>query len=344
MLRFANPEFLHLYWGVPLLILFFWISFRRRRALLARLGDEALIARLSSRVSRARRVWKAVLVIVTFTFLVLALADPMIGTRVEEVKREGVDIFIALDVSKSMLAEDIAPNRFEKARYEIAQFIDRLRGDRVGLVVFSGLAFVQCPLTLDYSASKLFLEDIYVGIVPQAGTNIGEAIRTATRSFVAEDTKQKVLVLITDGEEHEGDPLEAARAASEAGVIIHAIGVGSPQGAPIPEYDDGGNRIGYKKDESGQVVTTRLDIPSLEALARASGGTFHVASGSGDELDKVYSEIFSLDKKELSARQFTQFEHRFQIFLVMALVVLLLETMLGERRSTRRLTTREVQR
>jgi Ca-activated chloride channel family protein len=334
LLRFANPEYFHLYWLVPALILFFVWAFRHKKRLLKRLGDEELIARarLTASVSRTRQIWKAILVILAFSFLVFALADPQIGTKLEEVKREGLDIFIALDVSKSMLAEDIAPNRFEKARHEISNFIDRMQGDRVGLIVFSGLAFVQCPLTLDYSAAKLFLDDISIGIVPQPGTAISEAIKTAQRSFVSRELKHKVLIIITDGEDHEGDPVQVAKETAKEGVIIYTVGIGSPQGAPIPEYNRFGSRTGYKKDRSGQVVTTRLDIPTLEKIAFETDGKFYISTTGETELDKIYEDISEMEKKELSSREFTQYENRFQVFLVIVLILLITETLLGERR------------
>ena len=337
MLRFANPEYFHLYWLVPVLIVFFIWAFQYKKRLLKRLGDEELIARLTASVSKTKQIWKTVLVIFSFVVLVFALADPQIGTKLEEVKREGIDIFIALDVSKSMLAEDVAPNRFEKAKHEISQFIQRLQGDRVGLIIFSGMAFVQCPLTLDYGAANLFLDDVYVGMMPQPGTAISEAIYTARQSFVDKELKHKALIVITDGEDHEGDPLEEAKAAAKEGVVIYTIGIGSPQGAPIPEFDRNGNRIGYKKDRQGRVVTTKLDIPSLEKIAFETGGKFYISSTGDAELDKIYDELFSMEKKELSSREFTQFEDRFQIFLFIVLVLLLLETFLSERRKIKQL-------
>ncbi|HQU72451.1 MAG TPA: VWA domain-containing protein [Calditrichia bacterium] len=333
-MRFANPEFFYLLWAVPLLIVFMvWAGYARKRAL-KRLGDQELIARLTGSVSRGRRIIKNLLLILLLTFGIIALVNPQIGTRLEEVKREGVDIFIALDVSNSMLAEDVAPNRFEKARHEIRRFIDRLRGDRVGLIVFSGLSFVQCPLTLDYSAAQLFLDDLYVGLVPQPGTNLAEAIRTALKSFGEGDGQSKTLVLITDGEEHEEDPMDAAEAAAEAGLTIYTVGIGSPRGAPIPQYDNAGNRVGYKRDGEGQVVTTRLDVATLEQIADKTGGKMYIAGAGSAELDAVYEEIFSMEKKELTARQFTQYDDKFQIFLWIALGLLFLESLIGERRKT----------
>ncbi len=337
MLRFANPEYFHLYWLLPVLITFFVWMFQYKKRLLKRLGDQELIERLTASVSRSKQVWKTVLLVIVFSVLVFALADPQIGTKLEEVKREGIDIFIALDVSKSMLAEDVAPNRFEKAKHEISEFIERLQGDRVGLIVFSGLAFVQCPLTLDYGAANLFLDDVYIGVVPQPGTAISEAIKTAQRSFVSKELKHKALIIITDGEDHEGAALEVAQEAAKEGIKIYTIGIGSPQGAPIPEFDRHGNRVGYKKDREGRVVTTKLDIPSLEKIAFETGGKFYISATGDAELDKIYNEIYSMDKKELSSREFTQFEDRFQIFLMIVFVLLLIETLLSERRKIKRI-------
>ena len=332
MLRFANPEYFHLYWLAPLLILFFIGVFRQKKKLLLRLGDDELIARLTRNVSRKKQLWKVVFLLMGYCFLVLAMTDPQIGTKLEEVKREGVDIFIALDVSKSMLAEDVAPNRFERAKQEISNFVDQLRGDRVGLILFSGLAFVQCPLTLDYSATKLFLDESYVGVIPQPGTSVTDAIRTAMKSFVSEEKKHKVLIVITDGENHEDDPVEAAREVAESGVIIYTIGVGLPQGAPIPKYDQRGNRVGFKKDRNGQIVTTRLDVVTLERIAQAANGKFYSIAAGSSGLRKIYGDIMGMEKKELSAREFTQFDDRFQGFLLIALLFLIVETVLGERR------------
>jgi Ca-activated chloride channel family protein len=332
MVKFANPEYFYLYWLIPVIIIFYVGVFKYKNRLLKRLGDEELVKRLTINVSKKKQVWKIVLLLIIFIFLVFALANPQIGTKLEEVKRKGIDIFIALDVSKSMLAEDIAPNRLEKAKHQISSFVEQLQGDRVGLIVFSGLAFVQCPLTLDYSAAKLFLNDVEVGIIPQPGTAVSEAIKTAMRSFSSRELKYKVLILITDGEDHEGDPLEAAKEASKEGVIIYSIGIGSPQGAPIPEYNQYGVKTGYKKDRNGQIITTKLDVLSLEKIAFETGGKFYISTTGEVELNKILDEISEMEKKELASRKFTQFEDRFQIFLFIVLIFLILETLLSERR------------
>jgi Ca-activated chloride channel family protein len=332
LVKFANPEFFYLYWLVPILILFFVGIFKYKKRLLIKLGDEELVQDLTANVSRKKQRWKVVLIIAIFSILVFSLANPQIGTRLEEVKRTGVDIFIAIDVSKSMLAEDITPNRLDKAKHEIANFIEKLQGDRIGLIAFSGLAFVQCPLTLDYGAAKLFLNDIEVGSIPQPGTAISEAIKTAMRSFTSRELKYKVLVLITDGEDHEEDPIEVAKEATKDGIIIYTIGMGSPQGAPIPEFDKYGHQVGYKKDKDGQIVTSKLDVLTLEKIAFETGGKFYISTTGEVELDKILDEVNKMEKKELASRKFTQFEDRFQIFLIFVLALLIFETLLSERR------------
>lgn len=337
MLKFANPEFFYLYWLVPLLILFFIGIFKYKKRLLKKLGDEELVQDLTANVSRSKQRWKIVLIVVIFSILVFSLANPQIGTRLEEVKRTGVDIFIALDVSKSMLAEDITPNRLDKAKHEVGNFIEKLQGDRVGIIAFSGLAFVQCPLTLDYGAAKLFLNDVEVGNIPQPGTAIAEAIKTAMKSFTSRELKYKVLVLITDGEDHEEDPVEVAKEASKEGIIIYTIGMGSPQGAPIPEFDQYGRQVGYKKDKDGQIVTSKLDILTLEKIAFETGGKFYISTTGEVELDKILDEVNKMEKKELASRKFTQFEDRFQIFLFLVLILLIIETLLSERRKIKRM-------
>lgn len=332
VLRFANPELIHLLWGVPVLIAFFAWAQRYKQKLLARFGDIEMLQKLMRHFSPGRRKLKLTLLVFSYIFLVIALADPQIGTRLEEVKREGVDIMVAIDVSRSMLAEDVQPNRLEKAKHQVGKLIDLLQGDRIGVIAFAGIAHVQCPLTLDYSAAKLFLSILDTDLIPQPGTAVGDAISTAMKSFNSKDRKHKVLILITDGESHEGDPLEAAKQAGQEGVIIYTVGIGSPAGVPIPVYDKYGKQNGFKKDRSGNVVTTKLDVITLQKIAYETGGKYFLASNTESELKDIYSEISSLEKKELVSRQFAQYEDRFQIFLALGLLCLLLEIVIPERR------------
>lgn len=328
VLKFANPQFLQALWGVIIIIAFFFYISKIREKLLKRFGHIEILQKMMPGFRSGRRTTKSVLIISTYIFLVIALSGPQIGTRMEDVKREGLDIIVALDVSLSMSAEDIAPNRLEKAKYEVNKLIDILDGDRIGLVAFAGIAHVQSPLTLDYSAARLFLSLMATDLIPQPGTAIGEAIRTATKAFNQKERKHKVLILITDGEDHDSEPLAAAEAAAEEGVIIYTIGLGSAQGVPIPLYDRNGRQTDYKKDRSGNVVTTKLDATTLQQISYTTNGKYYISTSGEAELDEIYKEVSVLEKKELSSRQFSQYENRYQIFLALALVLLLIETFL----------------
>jgi len=331
VLRFAHPEFLHALWGIPILIVFFVYSFKRKETLLKRFGQLEILKKMMVGLKKSRLIWKAVLFLLAYSFIVVALADPQIGTRLEEVKREGVDIIVALDVSLSMRAEDIAPNRLEKAKHEVSGLIDNLEGDRIGLIAFAGLAHVQCPLTLDYAAAKLFLRMMETDLIPQPGTAVGKAIESAIKAFNQQERKHKVLILITDGEDHESDPVEVAEKAAREGIIIYTIGLGSTQGVPIPVYDRYGNKTGFKKDRQGNVVTTKLDMTTLQKIAYTTNGKYYISSAGEAELDEIYDEIDSMEKKELTSRQFAQYEDRFQIFIALALIILIIETFIPVR-------------
>jgi Ca-activated chloride channel family protein len=289
--------------------------------------------RLAEDAGRAKRVVKTALLLLATGLLVFALAMLQIGTRMEEVKQEGVDIFIVLDVSLSMKAEDLKPSRLEKAKFEIRSLIDRLRGDRIGLVVFAGEAYTQFPLTTDYSAAGLFLDVLDVDAVSLPGTAIGSAIARATESFDFEEQTTKVIVLITDGENTEGDVLEEARDAADKNVLIYTIGMGSPAGSPIPVYNASGRQMDFKRDRQGNVVLSRLDESTLERVAEIGKGSYFRGSSSQDELEAIYKDLSALQKKEFGVKQFTDYEDRFQVFLLPALVLLVLEFLLSERRN-----------
>lgn len=336
MFRFANGEILYGLLAIPLLALLFWHAFRMKRKALGRFGNPELLKRLTASVSRSRQIWKAVLLLLALVSLITALARPQLGTKMKTVKREGQDILIALDVSLSMTAADVKPSRLEKAKHEIASLIERLRGDRVGLIAFAGRAFVQCPLTLDYGAARMFLNAMSPEIIPVPGTAIAEAIDQAVEAFVEKERKHKVMILITDGEEHEGDPLTAAGTAAGEGVVIYTVGIGSIQGVPIPVTDERGKPAGFKKDRQGNVVMTRLDEVILEKIALETGGKYYRAVTGQVELTKIYDEISGMEKKVLSSMEFAQLEERFQILLGIACVLLLLEWFLPERRRIRK--------
>jgi Ca-activated chloride channel family protein len=266
--------------------------------------------------------------LVAIFLLIFAIARPQIGTKIEEVKREGVDVLVAIDVSKSMLARDIPPSRLDKAKHEVESFIDRLRGDRIGLIAFSGVPFVQCPLTLDYGAAKIFLDIMDPDLIPVPGTALGGAIQKAIETFDQQERKHKVLVLITDGEDHGDDVMKFAEEAERQGIVIYTVGIGSPQGEPIPELATGS---GFKKDRQGEVIITKLDEFTLEKIALQTGGKYFRASSGEDELDDIYENISRMEKKELGSLQFSQFEDRFQYFIVLAFLLLMIEFFTPER-------------
>lgn len=321
-MRFGSPEFLHLLWLVPLLAGFFAFVRRRRRIRLERFAGQQLLGRLVRSAGGERTVIRYLLFLLALTFLILAAARPMWGTRVNEVARRGVDVIIAMDTSLSMDAEDVKPSRLRKAKLEMTGLVDRLRGDRVGLVAFAGSAFVQCPLTLDHSAAKMFLDILDTGLIPRPGTAIARAITMSMEAFRSRERKYKVLVLLTDGEDHEADPVAAARAAAEEGVVIHTVGIGSPVGEPIPMRDAQGQISGYKKDRSGEVVTSRLDEETLRAIARTTGGIYVRATQGEVELDTLVAEISGMEKRELQSRMHAGLEERFQYPLALALLLL----------------------
>jgi Ca-activated chloride channel homolog len=332
MIRFAHQEYLSMLILLPLLLGGYWFFARARTKAFSRFGDPGMLSRLSESASRAKRRLKFTLLIAALAVLIVGLADPQIGTRLQEVKQEGVDMFIALDVSLSMKAEDIKPNRLEKAKLEVRNLIGRLAGDRIGLIVFAGEAYTQFPLTTDYSAANLFLDVVDVDVVPLPGTSIGSAITRALESFDPKDPTTKVLVIITDGEETEGDAFEAAEEAGKKGVRIYTVGMGSPLGAPIPVYNASGQQVDFKRDRGGSVVVTKLDEASLEKIAAAGNGTYYRATNTQDELNDIYKKINSLQKREFGVKQFTDYEDRFQIFIAAGIMLLLVEFLLSEKR------------
>ncbi len=332
MIRFAHPEFLYGLALLPaLLALFFW-ALRKRKKGIELFGNPAILRLLTPSAGKYKRAAKFLLLFIALGFLTLGVANPQIGTKMEEVKREGVDIMIALDVSNSMKAEDIKPNRLESAKQEISRLLDKLQNDRIGLIVFGGESYLQLPLTTDYSAARLILSTIDVDVVPVPGTAIGSAIRLAMKSFAQGETKYKVVILITDGENHEDDAIAAAKDAAAEGVRVHTIGMGSPEGGPIPIYQNN-VPVGYKKDSDGNVVITKLDEQALRQIAETGKGTFIRATNQQQELDAIFREVQSMEKKEFGTKMFTEFEDRFQIFLGAALFLLTAEFFISERKN-----------
>ncbi len=332
-MRIAQIDYIYLLLILlPLLLVFYWLVFRMKRKVMERFGNLTLMQRLALSLSPKRQRWKVVLLVFAIFFLLFSLARPQLGTKLTMMKRRGVDIVIAMDCSLSMMAEDFKPSRLAKAKQEVKGLINRLRGDRVGLVAFAGVAFIQCPLTLDYSAASMFLDIMDVNLIPEPGTAIGDAIRTSIKAFSHKERKYKVLILLTDGEDHDSDPLGAAEEAATEGIRIYTIGIGSVQGEPIPLRNKRGEVTGYKKDEEGNVVVSRLDETTLQKIALTTGGKYYHATGGEMELDKIYDEISKMEKKELEGKLMTQYEDRYQIFLFLSILCLIAEFLISERR------------
>lgn len=339
-MTFAEPQYLYLaLLALPALFLLFAWSERRRRAALARLGNPGLngpaalkaIERLSASVNRRGRRQQRILWLAAVGLLLVALARPQWGEEVQNVERRGVQVMIALDVSKSMLAQDIKPNRLERAKLEIADLMQKLDGDSLGLVLFAGASFVQFPLTSDYGTARSFLSSARPTAISRPGTNVAEAIQTALGGFDENSAGQRVIVLITDGEAHEPGTLDAAQKAADAGAVIYTIGFGSPEGAPVPEVDFAGNVIGEKLDEAGQPVITRLDETTLQEIARIGGGAYYRAAADGSELDRLAAALGELEQGALGAQLDARRIERYQIPLAAALALLVVSWLIPDR-------------
>lgn len=331
-MTFAHPQFLFL--GlilVPAAALFLYWASKQHQKAFARLGDSALIQRLSSSINWRGRRWQNVLWLAALALLIIALARPQWGSEVREIDQEGLQVMIALDVSQSMLAEDIKPTRLDRAKLEISDLMARLDGDEVGIVPFSGASFVQVPLTSDYNTALTYLDSADPSVISRPGTVIGDAIRTAMRGFDPNLSSQKVLIIMTDGEDHETDPLAAAQAAADDGILIYTIGFGTPDGEPVPVTNEYGQTIGYKTDEQGNVVLSRLDENTLQAIAATGGGKYYRATATGNELDALLDEIDTLQTAQLQSRLETRQIERFQIFLALALLALVAAEFIPDR-------------
>lgn len=332
MYQFENIFFFYALGLLPVFILMYWLLNRWRKKTFATYGDLLIIEHLIPDVSKSKRNWKFFAFTLAFGLVIIGIVNPQVGTKLEEVKRKGADLMICLDVSNSMKAEDLQPNRIEKAKQEISKLINKLEGDRIGIIVFAGEAYVQLPITTDYAAAKLFLESISTDLIPTQGTAIGTAINLALESFGKDEGKNKAIVIITDGENHEDDAISAAEASAEKGIAIHTIGMGSPDGAPIPIYKNN-VREGFKKDKEGNSVITKLNEQSLLEIAAAGNGIYVRASNSDAGLYKVVNEINKLEKKSFESKIYSDYEDRFQWFIAPALLFLLIEFLLTERRS-----------
>ena len=331
MLRFGNSEFL---WGlilIPILTLFYvWSRIARKRAL-RRFGSEEILKFLMPFASKSRPMFKFFTLMLALAFVIIGLARPQYGSKLKKVKREGIELIIALDVSNSMMAEDIQPNRLDRAKMAISRLVDKLKDDKIGLIVFAGDAYTQLPITTDYNSAKLFLNSINTQIVPKQGTAIGAAINLAMRSFTPDSKANKAIIVITDGENHEDDAVAAAKSAVENGMVVHTIGMGLPQGSPIPVLRNGAKE--YLKDNTGNVVITKLDETMLEQIASAGNGVYVRANNAQVGLNTLFDEINKLDKTELESLVYSDYEDQFQYFFGIAMILILIEFFILERKN-----------
>ena len=332
MFRLENISFIYAFAIIPILVLAYFINLSWKKRALKLFGETTIIQQLMPDVSKTKPVIKFLLLLLAFLFLVTGIINPQIGTKLEEVKREGADIIIALDVSNSMKAEDLAPNRLERAKQAISKLIDKLEGDRIGVIVFGGQAYVQLPVTTDYAAAKLFLENIDTDIIPTQGTAIGAAIDLAIESFGKDEGKNRAVIIITDGENHEDDALRATQDAVGKGIVIHTIGMGSVNGSPIPVYKNK-IQVGFKKDKDGSTVITKLNEPMLQEISATGNGIYVRAANSETGLNTILSEIKKLDKKQFESKMYTDYDDKFYYFIAIALILIIIEIFISERKS-----------
>ncbi len=328
LMKFGQPEYLHLLWLALGLYFFFQWAWRRKQKLAGQFADWTLLRELAPQRAltyhRSRGLWW----LASWVLLVGALAQPRWGFHWDQLHQRGADVIIAIDVSTSMLATDIKPNRLERAKFKVTDLIHMLEGDRIGLVAFAGNSFVQCPLTLDYKAAEIFLSALGVDLIPVQGTALGHAIRTSIDAFSKKEKKSKALILITDGEDHTGMALTAAREARDEGVKIFVIGIGNEEGVPVPAPNGG-----FKKDDKGNVVMSRLNVPLLQKIAEETGGSF-VKSVTGDlDLEKIYRQDIQqrVESKDLTSNRRKRWQEQFQWFIALGLLFLVVERGIRER-------------
>lgn len=329
MFHFANPQYLYVLFIIPVLFAFFIFALSQKKKMIERFGEYNVIARLMPLASNRRSWIKFILAALSISLLIIAVARPQYGSKLKEVKTEGIEIIIALDVSNSMLAEDIKPNRLEAAKRSVIRMLDNLKDDKIGLIVFAGSAYIQVPVTTDYSATKMMLMSITPGLIQEQGTSIGDAIELAMKSFSPQNDKQKALIIITDGENHLDNPIEASTKAAEKGIKVYTIGIGNTEGSPIPV----GWGSDFRKDRNGNVIITKLDEEMLINIAQAGNGKYIRASSSKFGLMNLYNDIEKLDKSELESVIFSEYEDVFQYLVFMALLLLIADFAIMNRKN-----------
>jgi Ca-activated chloride channel family protein len=335
-MKYENINYLYLLPIVFIMVLAYIVFYKNRQNAIKKFVQAELMDSIVASVSKRKQKIKAIFVITALLFIIFSLVQPKWGYHWEDVERRGIDLVVAVDTSRSMLADDIKPNRLQAAKREINDLINVIDGDRVGLVAFAGTAFLQCPLTLDYGAFNLFLDDINTSLIPVGGTSFGEAIKKSMSAFSSKLKKHKAIVLITDGEDHQGNAMEMAKAAKEQGIVVYTVGVGKKEGAYIKLKDGKGNET-LLKDREGQVVKTRLDEVLLNKIALETGGAYTPAYGIQWGLANIYTNIIgNMEEKQLGGRKIKLYENRFQIPLFIAIILITLESLIGERTRKRK--------
>jgi Ca-activated chloride channel family protein len=330
--QFARVELLFLLLLIPVIIVVYIVSNNYKKKLFRQYGETSLMDELMPDRSPSRPNLKLTLFLIALAFFILAIAGPQFGSKLENKKMQGVEIMIALDVSNSMMAEDIKPNRLERAKQAISKLVDRLKEDKLGMIVFAGDAMTQLPITADYVSAKMFLSSISPDLVPIQGTAIGKAIKLATVSFTPNGTSDKAIIVITDGENHEDDALEAVKAAREKGIYVYSIGIGSLEGTPIP-VNSGSGQVGFIKDEQGQVVVTKLDEVLLEKIADEGEGIYVRANNSQVGLNTIFDKIKNLKKGEFKSKVYSEYKNQYQWPLAIAFIILIIELIILERKT-----------
>lgn len=329
MFRFEEPAYLYLLLLLPVLALLYWYSNYRRRRAIRKFGDPELMAMLMPDVSKYRPDVKFGIIWLVVALFSLLLARPQFGSKLETVKRQGVEVMIALDISNSMLAQDVQPSRLAKARRLVAQLVDKMENDKVGMIVFAGDAFTQLPITSDYISAKMFLESIDPSLISKQGTAIGAAINLATRSFTPQEGVGRAVIVITDGENHEGGAVEAATEAAKKGIQVNVLGVGLPDGAPIPM--EGTND--YRKDREGNVIVTRLNEAMCQEIAKAGNGLYVRVDNTNNAQKAIGQEINKMAKADVETQVYTEFNEQFQAVAWFILILLLVEMLILERKN-----------
>ena len=331
MFRFANPNALFLYVLLAVVVAVYVVACRQRKRALRRYGSPELLGAMMPEVSPQRPALKFWITFTALCFMVLLLARPQFGTKMETIKRQGIETVIALDISNSMLAEDVAPNRLEKSKNIISRLVEGFADDKVGLIVFAGDAFIQLPITSDFISAKMFLESISPDLIARQGTDIKAAIDMGTRSFTPREGVGKAIIIITDGENHEGGAKEAAKAAAEKGMMVYVMGVGSPEGAPIPAGRNGD----FRRDKEGNVVVTRLNEQMCQEIAAAGNGVYIRIDNTNNAQKMLQKEIDKLAKADIETTTYSEYNEQFMVMAWIAFVLLLLEMLLMTKKNSR---------